>query len=265
MFRSRFTNFTYAGSGFPGGAARRSWTQAASLAAITVLMLGTVSGPATAQIVRDHRTHSGGAGTTLPVGDPSTPLRAFFTKLTCTQQSNDDTWPFPDHDEPYLVIFSIDLRGRAADGRIVMITGFGEVDTGDTIDDRVQFWSVNGDGTGSPIASDDDYICLAALMESDDYKASNAVDHKVYETLSLKLRAYKQAGMSRATMASFLRTDMDAAIAAAQGDDDRVGPVFEILWGTEWLPVARSGQTVTRSARLVGSDTSYNLEFQLRP
>jgi hypothetical protein len=264
MFRSRFTNFTYAGSGFPGGAAR-SWTQAASLAAITVLMLGTLSGPATAQIVRDHRTHSGGSATAPSVGDPSTPLRAFFTKLTCSQESNDDTWPFPDHDEPYLVIFSIDLRGRAADGRIVMIGGFGEVDTGETIDDQVQFWPVEPAGGSSPIASDDDYIVLAALMESDDSKNFDAVHDKVYDTLSLKLRAYKQAGMSRATMASFLRTDMDSAIAAAQGDDDRIGPAFEIFWGTEWLPMARSGQPVTRSAGLIGNDSRYSLEFQLRP
>jgi hypothetical protein len=74
----------------------------------------------------------------------------------------------------------------------------------------------------------------------------------------------EQAGMSRASVVSSLRTDMEQAIEGARRDDDRVSPVFEILWGTEWLPVARSGQTVTRSARLVGPDSSYNLEFQLR-
>jgi hypothetical protein len=262
MFRSRFTNFTHAGSGFPGRAARRSWTQAASLAAITVLMLGTLSGPAVAQVVRDHRTHSGGSGTTQ-LGDPSTPLRAFFTKLTCNKESNDDTWPFPDHDEPYLLIFAADLRGGAAKARIAL-PQYIDVDTGETIDDRFQIWPLDG-SSGSPIASDDDYIFLAALMELDDRRDRQAVLTKVSNTLTPKLGAYKQARMSRATMVSFLRTDMDTAIEVAKGGEDRVGPVFEILWSTEWLPMARSGQTVTRSAILVGNDTRYSLEFQLRP
>jgi hypothetical protein len=91
----------------------------------------------------------------------------------------------------------------------------------------------------------------------------------VASVLLPKLTAYNKAGMSRGAMVSSLRTDMDLAIEVARkakGDaDDRVGPVFEILWGTEWLPVARSGQTVTRSALLVGSDSKYGLEFQLRP
>jgi hypothetical protein len=240
MFRSLFTHI---GCCFPGRAARRAVTRAASLAAITVLMLGTLSGPAVAQAT-------------------NTPLRAFFTKLTCLDESNDDTWPFPDHDEIYLVIFAVDLRGRAAEERI-FLEGCGEMDTGETSEHQLQIWSLNGDGTGSPIASDDDYIILAQLMEFDDRGAD--VSGKVYHTLSLKLRAYKQAGMSRATMASFLRTDMDTAIEASRGGDDRVGPVFEIVWGTEWLPVARSGQTVTRSALLVSADSKYGLEFQLRP
>jgi hypothetical protein len=283
MFRSRFTNFTYAGSGFPGGAARRSLTRAASLAAITVLMLGTVSGPAVAQIVRDHRTHSGGTSPTQPAANANTtPLRAFFTKLTCTQESDDNTWPFPDHDEPYLVIFAADLRGGTAKGAVFGSQIFYDTDTNETKTTSLQFWSLDG-SSGSPIGSDDDYIILAQLMESDQRPGDDYYQELLGQVKSLipKLQAYKQAGMSRATMESLLRTDMDLVIEtvlqdeAAQSDiangspfndpDDRIGGVFGILWGTEWLPVARSGQTVTRSARLVGNGSSYNLEFQLRP
>jgi hypothetical protein len=276
MFRSRFTNFTHAGSGCPGRAARRSWTQAASLAAITVLMLGTVSGPAVAQMVRDHRTHSGGTSTTQPAANANTtPMRAFFTKLTCSQESDDNTWPFADHDEPYLVIFAADLRGGTAKGAVFGSQIFYDTDTGEIKDTSLQFWSLDG-SSGSPIGSEDDYIFLAQLMESDQGPGDDTYQSVLKEVrLSLipKLRAYKQAGMSRATMASALRTDMDLAIergrqeyGTARGEaDDRVGPVFEILWGTEWLPMARSGQPVTRSAGLLGNGSSYSLEFQLRP
>jgi hypothetical protein len=51
MFRSLFTQFTPAGSGFPGQAARRAMARAASLAAITLLALGTLPGTALAQSV----------------------------------------------------------------------------------------------------------------------------------------------------------------------------------------------------------------------
>jgi hypothetical protein len=52
MFRSLFTQFTRPGSGCPGRGARRAMARAASLAAITVLALGTLSGPAEAQQTR---------------------------------------------------------------------------------------------------------------------------------------------------------------------------------------------------------------------
>jgi hypothetical protein len=240
--------FTYAGGCFSAGTARRSLTRAAGLAAITVLMLGTLSGPAGAQAT-------------------NTPLRAFFTKLTCNQQSDDNIWPNPDHDEPYLVFFAADLRDGTASGR-VFLKAFVDVDTNGVRDDSLQLWPLYG-GSGSPIGSEDDYIFLVALLESDDVYNLLHMDTKVASVLLPKLTAYHKAGMSRGAMVSSLRTDMDLAIEVARkakGDaDDRVGPVFEILWGTEWLPAARSGQTVFRSAVLVGNGSTYSLEFQLRP
>jgi hypothetical protein len=248
MSRSMFTGFTHAGSGLPGRAARRAVTRAASLAAITLLMLGTLSGPAVAQAT-------------------NTPLRAFFTKLTCNQQSDDNTWPNPDHDEPYLVIFAADLRGSTAHGRVFISQVFSDVDTGETRTDSLQFWSL--DGNAEPIGSDDDYVVLAALLESDNNLNPGNIYNKL-QRLRVNLATYKTSGLSRAAIASNLAVDMDLAIDAARHDygddpDDRIGGVFGILWGTEWLPVARSGQTVTRSALLVGNGSKYSLEFQLRP
>jgi hypothetical protein len=52
MFRLRFTEISHAGSGFPRRGARRAMARAATLAAITVLALGTLSGTAAAQQTR---------------------------------------------------------------------------------------------------------------------------------------------------------------------------------------------------------------------
>jgi hypothetical protein len=59
MFRSLFTNFTHAGSGFPGRGrgGRRAMARAASLAAITLVALGTLSSTAQAESVITNLTY----------------------------------------------------------------------------------------------------------------------------------------------------------------------------------------------------------------
>jgi hypothetical protein len=95
---------------------------------MTVLTLGALSSAAMAQ-VRD--PGAGGTWTTQPGGvfdgtwsaqpaAPSdTPLRVYFTGLTCGKVSNDNTWPRSDRDEPYVVVFSADLRGSGSGTVIV--------------------------------------------------------------------------------------------------------------------------------------------------
>jgi hypothetical protein len=58
MFRTLFTVNSHAGSGCPGRGARRAMARAATLAAITVLALGTLSGTAQAQSVFTDLTQS---------------------------------------------------------------------------------------------------------------------------------------------------------------------------------------------------------------
>ena len=132
MFHSLFTQ---AGVCFSGATARRFVARAASLAALTALMLGTLSGTAMAQVVRDHRTGSGETGTAPPTANTNTkPLRVSFAGLHCLQESNDDSWPFPDHDEPYLVVFAADLRGGTANGIVLLSQTFSDMDKGDVVE-----------------------------------------------------------------------------------------------------------------------------------
>jgi hypothetical protein len=250
MFRSPLTNFTYAGSGFPGRAARRSLTQATGLAAITVLMLGTLPSAAMAQAP----------------ANANTPLRVYLARLTCLQESNDNTWPNPDHDEPYVVIFAADLRGGTAQGRVFMSPTYQDVDSLETRDVGLQFWSL--DGTGSPINSSEDFIFLVQLMEEDDYRNPLVLLNSL-SNLSQIVQNYKRAGMSRAEMVYWLREDMDRAIEGSRprqygGGDDRVGGIYELSWGPNELQAARAGYAVDLLPEFVGSDSRYQLTFRLQ-
>jgi hypothetical protein len=246
MFRSLFTNFTYAGSGCPGRAARRFVTQAASLAAITVLMLGTLSGPAVAQAT-------------------NTPLRVYFTSLYCMSQSNDNTWPNPDHDEPYVLILVADLRGSNAYAHVFASQTFSDVDKNDTRSDMLQIWAL--DGNGSPIDSNDDYVMLAAVLESDNSRNKDAIVARMTVTYLPKLVTYKAYGMSRSEIAGHLRADMQEAIDISRnfsGDaDDQVGPIVELLWDANGLSAARRGYAVELHPGFYGNDMWYLLTFRL--
>jgi hypothetical protein len=270
MFRSLFTRFTRAGSDFERRAARQAITRASRLGTITLLMLGSLSSAAMAQV----GIFDGGL-TAQPAASIDTPLRAFFTKLTCTDESNDNTWPNPDHDEPYLLICAIDLRPFVPETKVFISPVYSDVDTGDTINDQVQFWPPTG--SSRSIGSDNDCIFLVALLESDDVLNAGYIKEAVEDVLLTQAYIYKATyRLPRADMVGLLRQNMHTTIEQANGAygirygiddvdrDDRVGGVFELIWGTDWLPVARSGQTVARSARLIGPDSSYNLEFQLR-
>jgi hypothetical protein len=263
MFRSLFPDFRHAALLFRGRAAR--------LAAIMVLILGTLSSAALAQ---------GGDRGTLPDGSnpidrnpggntnaTPAPVEVIFTKLYCADESNDNTGPW-DHDEPYVVIFAADLRGRSAVGQ-VFSEFFKDVDTGESRSAYVQIWPLSG--WGQPIVSSNDYIFLVALLEWDCDGFPRAclngsgVPGKLQSVLIPKLTAYKQAGMSRATIANNLRVDMDLAIEAARNDHDRIGRVQEIGFSVGELQVAQAGRAVEKRYHFVGSDSRYALTFQLSP
>jgi hypothetical protein len=244
----------YAGLSFTGRTAR--------LGAITVLMLGAMSSAAMAQF----GSIFGSSWTAQPVAPISTPLRVYFTGLTCGKVSNDNTWPRSDRDEPYVVVFSADLRGSGS-ATVIASQEFSDVNTGTTRTDWHQFWSVSG--YGSPIGSSNDYIFLAALMESDNSSNRMAVRNRVSNILLPKLATYKQAGLSRSAMVSNLMTDMHGAIESSrstfQDEDDRVGGVQEVLFSAADLESARAGQGRDRVLSFVGSDSRYTVTFRVNP
>jgi hypothetical protein len=238
-------------------------------------MLGTLSAPATAQGVRGPFGPifgtPGGGGTVQPVqpinanpaggGTSSVPLRVSFTGLFCHDESNDNTFPNPDHDEMYVVIFRADLRNGGARGRVTVSQEFGDVDTGESRSDNLALWDLNGNG--SPMGSND-YIFLAALMECDDSANIGALRRKVSSVLLPKLASYKAAGMSRLQMIGNLRIDMDLAIDSAKAGDDRVGGITEVFFTDFQLARARTGIASNEFREFTGSDSRYRLTFRLQ-
>jgi hypothetical protein len=232
-----------------GASVRRFVTRAASLASLAALMLGTLPGTAMAQ-------------------SDTKPLRAFFTRLECLDESNDNTWPNPDHDEPYALILVADLRGSNASARVFASQTFSDVDTGETRDDRLQFWDLNGNG--APISSDNDYIMLAALMESDNSaRTKTAIVERLTTTFLPKLATYKAKGMSRSAIADALKRDFSYGINISRGfenddGDDFVGfTIFEMVWGPNGLSAAQRGYAVELLPEFLGSDSRYKLTFRL--
>jgi hypothetical protein len=258
MFHSLFR---YAGGCFTQVTAHRAVTRAAGLAALTVLIFGTLSGPAAAQ----GRIFNGG-WTAQPAADANTPLRCYFTKLTCLDETDDGTI-FSNSDEPYLLFLVADLRGSNSSGVVFTSQTFSDVDKNETRSDMLQIWALNG--TAQPIGSDNDYIMLAALMEEDHYLNGSQIVLALRRRVLPKLVQYKAAGMSRAVMVGALRSEMDAVIghyrrSIYNREDDRIGGTFEILWGPDRLNAARSGVAMNWSGLIVGAGSKYLLELRLQ-
>jgi hypothetical protein len=234
---------------------RQMTNRAVGLLGLTVLALGAVTGPATAQYWMATPLDNGA----------SKPLRASFTTLWCRDESYDNAWPIPNHDEPYLLIFAADLQGTVPTGKAFITQIFSDVDEGERRDQRVQFWPLAGGA--SPIRSENDYIFLAALMESDDVLNAGKIRRELPGVLVPRLQLYKQSGLSRAAMVNFLRGDMSNVIDAHRDDygdaDDRIGGVFEVLWNAGALKQVHSGQPAALTPSVSGGSSLYDLNFVL--
>jgi hypothetical protein len=219
----------------------------ASLAAITVLTLGTLSSPAMAQ-------------------DPATtPLWVYFARLECLDVSNDNTWPNPDQDEPYVVIFTADLRGEEAKGRVFVSQVFRGMEAGESVSDFMSIWDLNGNG--APMRGNDN-LFLVALMESDSIENSDAIRANLGSFLIPRLTIYRQAGLEVPEIGDQLRRDMESALgslrATVQDEDDRVGDIFKFFFNGNELRAARAGFPGDLFPEFVGKDSRYRLTFRLQ-
>lgn len=266
MFRNMFTEIASRCSCVPVRSSHRAQTKAAGLA-ITGLVLASLSGTAMAQGDLVGRL-PGGTWTATPiVAVPQAsdkPLQVLCVKLKCLDVSNDNTWPRSDLDEPYILTFTADLRSPAASGWVNVSNEFSGVENGSTrFPCNYPSWLSLLEQ--QPIRSQNDYIFLTALLESDDSSERTAIRNAVSNLLIPRLASYKAAGFSRATMVSSLIADMNLAIDGPRDDDDRVGGVQEILFGPAELQAAWAGSPTDHIHDFVGNGSHYQLTFQVGP
>jgi hypothetical protein len=205
------------------------------------------------------------AGTTLAslpspaaAANVDTPLRVYFTKLQCIDESDD----WGNSDEPYVVLFAADMRGATPRAIVRRSAIFGDVDTGETRESSLQFWAL--DGSGDPIAGAEDFIFLVALLESDSSGNASNVQRRMESTLIPKLQSYKAAGLSRTAIANNLRADMDLVIQATKGSDEQYGDVRELYYYGSDLRRAQDGNAVDKTYIFQGGDYKYYLTFRLQ-
>jgi hypothetical protein len=266
MFRNRFTNIASRCSCVPVRSSHRAQTKAVGLA-ITGLLLASLSGTAMAQGGRVIRIPDGGLIATPIVAQPTASDRALqvlCVKLKCLDVSNDNTWPRSDLDEPYILTFTADLRGGGARGWVSVSSEFSDVESGSTrFPCNYPSWLSLLEQ--QQIRSQNDYIFLTALLESDDSSERTAIRNAVSNVMLSKLASYKAAGMSRATMVSNLTSDMNLAIDGPRDDDDRVGGVQEVLFDAAALQAAWAGSPTDRLHNFVGNGSQYQITFQVGP
>jgi hypothetical protein len=211
----------------------------------TVLMLGTLSAAAVAQ--------TGGSSSNKP-------LEVRVTKLHCTNSSESS-------DEPYLVVFGASFRGGVSAGRVWTTSPFSDVNDGDNRDFNLQIWSLDG-ANPAPIESANDYIFLVALMEEDDGDNRKAIEKRVTAATVSNLTSYTESGMSREAMVKILKSDMDDAIETARhhddNEDDRIGGTYELLFTSDQVDAARSGNPVEVTRDFAGSSGRYTVTFRLQ-
>ncbi|MFN8494212.1 MAG: hypothetical protein U0350_41825 [Caldilineaceae bacterium] len=190
-----------------------------------------------------------------------------FLQLRCVEETDWDQGTASD--EPYVIFFVANMS--TLNGLVKRTEVFKDVDTGNTRtrEGQPRLWGLNN--TAAAITNASDLIILAAVMENDASEASEIVT-TIQPILLANLVAYRRAGLSRATIVSNLRRDMNNAIdiaAVASGvtnPDDRLGDTQELALTHTNLNTAASGQVVDFTLRFrdSGEDATYTVVFRLR-
>jgi hypothetical protein len=194
---------------------------------------------------------------------PNPPLWMKLTHVRCFGETSDGS----PSDEIYVVMFSAAVGGGLLPAGIATMTPLME-DFDDTDKPRLDGttnWGLNG--SPGPIASPNDVIFLAGMMENDSSEPE-AVRLAVGTFLIAQLASYTSAGLSRSAMVSNLKTDMFAAegLGALSGTlkaDERIGTCLEIPVTEAHLIAARVGRIAKTELEFIGDGGLYRVRWQM--
>jgi hypothetical protein len=235
---------------------RRAAARAAGIVAIAAALCLSLHRPAAAQ-----------SGDRVPPGffPIETPLYLDFRALEVVHETRTRVG----HDEPYVVMVGIDLRGPEPQVIVRRTRIYGQMDDGSIRFETVRLWGA------APIANPDDVIFLVQAMEHD---RRTSVDRllgpdgaNLVRSLRFSLGRLLAEGASpdaivermRDGLHGFFWTRAFFEVTGRDVWDDRIGPAQEVDLTAEDLARARSGTNVVKRIDHRGNHAHYRTYFIL--
>jgi hypothetical protein len=201
---------------------------------------------------------------------PNSPLTVRFTSLFCGDQDDVEIGPFPEDDEPYLVVYSVNipnLTNPVPDARAFKIGRFLDVDSGDRVNGSVNVWDTNGNA--QRINDPNSVIILVAMMEED----STGAD-LVRTTVQTAMPAIVATNLAAAAtdpevfrvrlMEGMAGIIQGVAKAAIGSQDDRIGAIQQIRLTRDILNRVRRFGSHRFDLNFNSASARYTATFQLQ-
>jgi hypothetical protein len=204
---------------------------------------------------------------------PNVPMAISATSISSIARNDIRIWPFSETDEPYLLIYALDVpkltpKVNLPKPKVTKIEWQG-LDEGDTLAAPGNIlWGMSG--APAPLASPDDVIILAAMIEHDDTK-TEAVRTLVEDQMAITLTTNITSVGNRTEFVSRLINGMNGAIAAATSvalglpdPDDPIGSAQELRLTKADLGKAYHFGSWTRTLTFSGDGASYAVSFKIQ-
>lgn len=202
------------------------------------------------------------------------PLTLTLTKFACLDQSDEINVPFIgniENDEPYAVIFAVDLKTNlagATNSKMTLVGPLTEVEAGDEVTAPTNvIWGLSN--VADLVTSADNLIVLVTMMENDDASPSQvrtALETAAQGSMAKNLPAFFNKQIPRQELVNRIIAVMNGAMGTAKfglpGPDDNIGPIQELRFSQAELDhIYRNLGPVEKNLTFAGDDAKYVLKF----
>lgn len=199
-----------------------------------------------------------------------------LTRFACLDQSDEINIPFIgniENDEPYAVVFAVDLKTNAAgasNSKMTLVGPLTEVEQGDDVAAPAnRIWGLSN--APDMVTSADNLIVLVAMMENDDSSPSQVrtlLEKAAQFSMASNLLAFTNQQITRQELVNRIIAGMDGAMGVAKvglpGPDDNIGPIQELRFSqTELDHIYRNLGPVEKNLTFAGDDAKYALKFRM--
>ncbi|MEP7075106.1 MAG: hypothetical protein ABI878_04785 [Acidobacteriota bacterium] len=205
------------------------------------------------------------------------PLTLALIKFVCLDQSDEINIPFignTENDEPYALIFAVDLKTNLAPGasnsKMTLVGPLTNVEEGDEVQAPANtIWGLSN--VADMVTSADNLIILVAMMENDDSSPSQVrtvLEKAAQASMLSNLPAFTTKQIPRQELVSRIVTGMDGAMGVAKvglpGPDDNIGPIKELRFSQADLDhIYRNLGPIEKDLTFEGDNARYVLKFRM--